>query len=430
MLVTCKINNYQLEKQLGSGAYGLVFYAVDLKTGHKYAIKAVLNQNNAGVNWSDPSSNVKQSTLLQTQLYYYFKSFQNKLYLPSIDLETIKNLNKEQLCSMPHYKEVSLQLKVHSHQNVVSIHEVLKSPIAIFIVMDYYSRDLFTTIVEDQYFVNDGILIKKVFLQICSAIHYCHEQGIFHCDIKPENILLDEDDNIYLCDFGLSTTSSEELVNVCIGSSYYMAPEKISCPYNISYDQTNLKAPTSASDIWSLGIILINLVCIRNPWLKAHQTQDNTFHQFTKYPIILKKILPISTDLYYILLGIFQLNPWERVCLSRLMIQIAQCPSFTTSGPLHSVKPLTDFRYVEGLIEDNCANNIQKDQHYHTNEYFIDKLGTGLDDYDTEYLTFDGDIFSCSSLDTSEDASPDRTLPSNYKQNFNNGFTYSYLNLA
>lgn len=76
-------------------------------------------------------------------------------------------------------------------------------------VMDFYHRDLFTSIVEEKLFATNGILIKKVFLKLCSALQCCHERNISHCDIKPENLLLDEENNLYICDFGLSTTDKK-----------------------------------------------------------------------------------------------------------------------------------------------------------------------------------------------------------------------------
>lgn len=54
------------------------------------------------------------------------------------------------------------------------------------------------------------------------------------------------------------------------------------------------RLPTIKSDIWSLGIILINLTNIRNPWSKAHKDADKTFHHFVQDSDVLKKELPIS----------------------------------------------------------------------------------------------------------------------------------------
>ncbi|KAH3902132.1 related to Serine/threonine-protein kinase SKS1 [Saccharomycodes ludwigii] len=343
MLNNFQINNFQIIEQIGSGAYGLVFHAIDIITENHYAIKAVLKASS--IDKISTQTDVKRSTVLQNQLYHYFKSMENKLFLPCIDLDSILQLTEEQLNSAQYYREIALHLKVHSHKNVVTIHQVLESPIATFIVMDYYPVDLFTSIVDQHHFASDGKLIKKVYLQLCSVINHCHQLGVYHCDIKPENVLLDDLDNIYICDFGLSTTKEYLPSNICVGSSYYMAPERLSLttiPNNDDNgDSINTSFPAASGDIWSLGVMLINLTCIRNPWLKADKAQDNTFAYFVKDPKVLMKILPVSSSLYKILIQIFKINPYERISIMNLIDEVAECTKFQRSGPLSKVDKLS-----------------------------------------------------------------------------------------
>lgn len=360
MLSDCLLNNFRITSQIGSGAYGLVFHVVDILTSREYAVKTVFKSSSMdefyNKNGLNNNSQVARTTLLQTQLYHFFKSFQKKLFLPSVDLDSILQLTENELNRLPHYREIAFQLKVQSHGNIVKIHQVLESSIATFIVMDYYDRDLFTSIVDHKHFINDGVLIKKVFLQLCSALDHCHRLGIYHCDIKPENVLLDRNDNAYLCDFGLSTKSKYLAPNVCVGSSYYMAPERILYCLNtttngIHVDECCSSLPTDTGDIWSLGIILINLTCIRNPWLKAHQKDDNTFHHFANNNHVLKKILPISDDLFTVLAKILQLNPYTRIDMKTLMSEVSSLTSFTKEGPLSQVPILSDEVYMTHIIK-------------------------------------------------------------------------------
>ncbi|AJW11707.1 CIC_collapsed_G0056840.mRNA.1.CDS.1 [Saccharomyces cerevisiae] len=361
MLSDCLLNNFRITAQIGSGAYGLVFHVVDILTSREYAVKTVFKSSSMdefyNKNGLNNNSQVARTTLLQTQLYHFFKSFQKKLFLPSVDLDSILQLTENELNRLPHYREIAFQLRVQSHGNIVKIHQVLESSIATFIVMDYYDRDLFTSIVDDKHFVNDGILIKKVFLQLCSALDHCHRLGIYHCDIKPENVLLDRNDNAYLCDFGLSTKSKYLAPNVCVGSSYYMAPERILYCLNtttngIHVDECCSSLPTDTGDIWSLGIILINLTCIRNPWLKAHQKEDNTFHHFANDNNVLKKILPISDELFTVLTKILQLNPYTRIDMKTLMSEVSSLTSFTREGPLSQVPILSSEVYMTHIIRN------------------------------------------------------------------------------
>ncbi|CCC68337.1 hypothetical protein NCAS_0B02530 [Naumovozyma castellii] len=411
MLCNCKINNFTLVLQAGSGAYGLVFQAIDNNNNNQQvAIKAVLKQPLPA-----HLPEEEKSCIIKTQLLQYFQNNNNELVLPTIELATIRNLTPKQLTKIPHYKEIQLHLKVHSHKNIVSIHQVLEGTIATFIVMDYYPIDLFTSIVDLEHFVQDGILIKKVFLQLCSAIDYCHEMDVYHCDIKPENLLLDDDDNVYLCDFGLSTTSPFLTPNVSIGSSYYMAPERISYDEN-RVDNDDDELPNCNGDIWSLGIILINLTCIRNPWLKAHHDEDNTFHYFLKDTNVLKKILPISDSLFYILTKILQVNPHNRIDIKSLMNEIVNIEQFTTSGPLNYVPRLSKELFAKYVAIDETINTDYDD--------YIYKSYTTNENQFNENDNYNEDEYSCNTnslITSSMETTPyDSDANDNFNDNTNN----------
>lgn len=426
MLTNCQINNFQLTRQIGSGAYGLVFHAVDVITENEYAVKAVMKNQAASTSASAANNDIKKSAVLQTQLYHYFKSFENRLFLPSINLDSIRGLGEEQLMRSPHFREIAMHLRVHSHPNVVTVHQVLESPLATFLVMDYYPRDLFTSIVDDQHFAHDGQLIKKVFLQLCSVLKHCHDRGVYHCDIKPENILLDGDDNAFLCDFGLSTLSTHLPANVCVGSSYYMAPERISCPTSLRSTEDNQGFPSASGDVWSLGIILINLTCIRNPWLKAHQLEDNTFHYFVKDPKVLMKILPVSQDLYQLLADILRLDPYSRISLESLMERVSACTRFTSSGPLSQVEALTEEQVHEFIIGNRGMEMKKMLYDYHSED---EEEAEDVED-DTEYSSEEESYRQLSSVDTTPNGSvdvdhvhvgvkqPKRILPDDFKSRY------------
>lgn len=368
MFADFRINNFRLIDRIGSGAYGLVFKARNTIDNKIYAIKAILRAEytNRTLKNHVNESHAKQKQNLEFLLYAFFQKNHHELYLPAVDLDSILALTKEQLDQVPHYKEIALHLSVHDHPNIVSIHNVFESSIATFIVMDYYENDLFTSIVDKQYFANDGLLVKDVFLKICTALQYCHSMGVYHCDIKPENILLDASDNVYLCDFGLATDSKYLAPNVCVGSFYYMAPERIL--YSSAPLETETAVlPTATSDIWSLGIILINLVCMRNPWLKAHQGEDATFQFFIENNKILQKILPISDELLDVLGDILCLEPCRRIALDVLMAKIRSIKKLTPDGPLSQIpeiephKPIAAMTISQDLDDEDEVDELHLD---------------------------------------------------------------------
>lgn len=91
-------------------------------------------------------------------------------------------------------------------------------------------------------------VLGKVAESVLKGLSYLHEHRIIHRDIKPQNILLDSDGNIKLCDFGVSGVVVNSLATTFTGTSYYMAPERIQGhPYSVT------------SDIWSLGLTLLEV---------------------------------------------------------------------------------------------------------------------------------------------------------------------------
>lgn len=293
-------NRLQLTGILGIGAYGVVYTAVDIHTNTPYAVKAL-----------------------------------NKIGLDS------RQRKFQQ-------REIALHHLASRHPNVVTLEQVIDTLDCTYVVIEYCPEgDLFTNITELGHYVGNDFLAKRVFLQILDAVEFCHAHGIYHRDLKPENVLVtDGGMTVKLADFGLATNDYYSSDFGC-GSTFYMSPE-CHTPQSKAF-ACYASAP---NDVWSLGVILVNLTCGRNPWKKA-SAEDSTFRAYLRNPHFLKTILPLSDDLDRILRSVFECDPSRRITLPDLRHAILRCPQFTshpTPEPLPTppVSPV-DYKHSEAF---------------------------------------------------------------------------------
>lgn len=123
--------------------------------------------------------------------------------------------------------EIAYHKSVCSHPNVLNLHQVIEEDNFIFLVLDYCpGGDLFTAIVDNGLFKRRDDRVKRIFLQILDAVYHCHRRGVFHRDLKPENVLCSANvDEVFLSDFGLATSTRVSTSFGC-GSAYYISPGK------------------------------------------------------------------------------------------------------------------------------------------------------------------------------------------------------------
>lgn len=168
-----------------------------------------------------------------------------------------------------------------SHPNIVAVYDVSHSDDVEYIVME-----LISGITLKQYIDKRGALVWKEAVhfskQIAKALGHAHERGIIHRDIKPQNIMLLRDGTIKVADFGIAALENEiyESNGQAIGSVHYIAPE-----------QARGEIPDSRSDIYSLGIVMYEMLTGKLPYVGDSLAEVAIKHMNTE-PMNIRDINP------------------------------------------------------------------------------------------------------------------------------------------
>ncbi len=149
------------------------------------------------------------------------------------------------------FQREALAATTLAHPNIVSIYDVGEDGDYHFIVMEYIQGKTLKQYIQ-QFSPISPAKAVQIMRQLTSAISHAHEHHIIHRDIKPQNILMDEQGNVKITDFGIATTlsaTSYTKTNTVIGTVHYLSPE-----------QARGGISSHKSDIYALGIVLYELL--------------------------------------------------------------------------------------------------------------------------------------------------------------------------
>lgn len=157
-----------------------------------------------------------------------------------------------------------------------------------YMVMPYIEHGTLQARIERQLMTPDdaGVILQ----QVADALQYAHDKGIIHRDIKPTNVLLRDDDFVYLADFGIAKALDADNSLTCtgamIGTPKYMAPELA------------FESATTVSDVYSLGILLYQMLTGRVPFEGATplQTLQKHIEEQPVPPSLLNPAVPYSVE--------------------------------------------------------------------------------------------------------------------------------------
>ncbi|CAI8612921.1 unnamed protein product [Vicia faba] len=260
---------YEIGKLLGVGASAKVYHATNIKTGKRVAVK-VMNKRkliNGGF-----SANIE--------------------------------------------REISILSSLH-HPNIINLFEVLASKTKIYFIVELASAgELFEEVAKQDKLTEEHA--RKYFRQLISAVKHCHSHGVFHRDLKLDNLLLDENDNLKVTDFGLSAVKNQirpdGLLHTVCGTPSYVAPEILAKKgYN-----------GAKADVWSCGVVLFAITAGYLPFNDYNITvlYRKIYRGQFRFPKW------VSCDLKNLLSRLLDTNPETRISID----EILEDPWFNSGG--------------------------------------------------------------------------------------------------
>lgn len=183
-------------------------------------------------------------------------------------------LNNDPSFGSRFYREAKLVGKL-SHPNIVSIYDVGSYKHYNYIAMDYLPG----TPLQDK-LKSKGVTPQEavnIIREMASALHYAHQQGIIHRDIKSDNILFRDDGSSVLCDFGIAKSTKTNLnmtsVGSVLGTPNYMSPE-----------QAQGKTVDNRADLYSLGVVFFEMLTGQLPFHSDDPISVAVQHMSTPIP--------------------------------------------------------------------------------------------------------------------------------------------------
>ncbi|KAF3491992.1 STE/STE11/CDC15 protein kinase [Arthroderma uncinatum] len=276
-----ELTDFQLGDCLGKGAFGSVYRALNWGTGETVAVKQI-----------------RLADLPKSEL---------RVIMQEIDL--LKNLD---------------------HSNIVKYHGFVKSAETLNIILEYCENGSLHSISKNFGRFPEN-LVGLYMSQVLHGLLYLHEQGVIHRDIKGANILTTKQGLVKLADFGVASRTTGLHESSVVGTPYWMAPEVI-----------ELSGATTASDIWSLGSTVIELLEGKPPYYKFQPMQALFRIVNDDHPPLPQGASPAVRDF---LMQCFQKDPNLRVSARKLL----KHPWIVNARRCDSVVPKKSTEYEEAV---------------------------------------------------------------------------------
>lgn len=307
-----RINQYVIKQEIGRGSFGAVHLAVD-QNGSEFAVKEfsksrlrkraqshILRRPHAARRTDHVAAGVGLNSPLHRQSTAEMQEAEgqgNPLFLIKEEIAIMKKLN---------------------HGNLVSLIEVLDDPNedSLYMVLEMCKKGVVMKVgIDEEAEPYDEESCRCWFRDLILGIEYLHAQGVVHRDIKPDNLLLTEDDVLKIVDFGVSEIfekESEMVTAKSAGSPAFLPPELCIAKHG--------DISGKAADIWSMGV---TLYCLRFGKLPFERSGVLQLYEAIKNDPLELSREEISESFKDVLKQLLEKDPAKRIKMAELRVRVA-----------------------------------------------------------------------------------------------------------
>ncbi|HTK10203.1 MAG TPA: serine/threonine-protein kinase [Ktedonobacteraceae bacterium] len=212
----------------------------------------------------------------------------------------------------------------------------------LYLVVEYIKGRTLRGVIEDhEQKPFPPVEVIRLAIQLCDALAYCHEHGVLHRDVKPENIMILEDGSVKIIDFGIALLEGARRVtwrglSGTVGTPDYMSPEQIKG-----------QRGTASSDIYAVGVILYEMLCGHTPFEGENVFAVMNQHVSQDPPSLLACNATISPELATVVMRAVRRDPEKRYQNMRDM--------------LHDLENLDEVKPVRYVPDKPGAGRLQRD---------------------------------------------------------------------
>lgn len=266
MIGTLLMERYRLEERIGEGGMASVYRALDLRTGHRVAVKFLRQEFQANPEFLD------------------------------------------------RFRREATAASRMSHHNIVNLLDIGDNPSSPYLVFEFVDGKTLKEIITDHGHLPQGTAVQ-ISIRILSALRHAHEAGVIHRDIKPQNILVDRQGYIKVSDFGIArmvgtNTSDLEKKQGIMGSVHYFSPE-----------QARGGTATFASDLYSVGCVLYEMLTGKVPFEGETQISVAMQHMQAEAQPVRELVSDVSGPVEAVVKKAMEKDPADRYGSALLMAQ-------------------------------------------------------------------------------------------------------------